>query len=61
MSKAPHEYADRENHPHVVVADRMVKKGKDSQSLVHHFIRYVICDIPNTKSISNRAYTIDEM
>ncbi|CAD8170214.1 unnamed protein product [Paramecium octaurelia] len=62
LNKAPHEYADTISAPHVQVALRMVNEyGRSAQSLVNHFIRYVICDDPTQKNLSFRAYTVDEL
>ncbi|CAD8188928.1 unnamed protein product [Paramecium pentaurelia] len=62
LNKAPHEYADSISAPHVQVALRMVNKyGRSPQSLVNHFIRFVICDDPTQKNLSYRAYTVDEL
>jgi len=53
LNKAPHEYADATHHPHVTVAKRMIESGKaTAESLVNHFINFVICEKENEKSIS---------
>lgn len=40
----------------------MIDQGKATpESLVNHFINYVICDIENEKSIAAKAFTPEEL
>jgi len=44
LTKLPSEYQDFKSLPHVIVADRLIKKGqKSSSDLVKNFIGYIIC------------------
>ena len=51
---------------HVVVAERAINRGVNVQSLIGHFIHYVICSDSRTsdahakKNLSEKAFSPDE-
>ncbi|KAM3129224.1 hypothetical protein pb186bvf_018699 [Paramecium bursaria] len=61
LSRLPNEYNDPQNHPHVIVAKRMIDNGREPASLVNHFIHYIICEQEGAKLLSDRAFTPEEV
>jgi len=54
LTKAPHEYADAKNQPHVQVAKSMIEQGQTVAPGA--VIEYVICVDEANKAIAERAY-----